>query len=388
MLFGTPEYMSPEQARGEAVDPRVDIYAMGCMLFQLVTGRVPFEADNFMGVLSMHLTEPPPEIAPETFDQIGAPRALADVIARALVKDRNARWQTMDEFAAAVRATSGNRPPTGPGPVPATPAPPRSREPTGRQKTLWTGNATVPEEPRERPSAPSRSKLPLVLALLVLLAGGGVAAYYYATQYDSSGDAGSGSAVAVASGSAPQAPAAVAEVPHDAPAPPPPPAPPPEPKLPDRVKLSLDSQPHGATVTDLASGKPIGKTPVSYEVEGSKAPRQFKFHLHGYGDTTVELVPDRDAIQLVEKLEKGRGNGAVHQIPDAPLKVGEPSAGSASGSDAAAAAVARPEAKPPADTAAAKPADTAPKPETKPAADQKCNDEDVPCLKGFGSGSQ
>ena len=52
MLFGTPEYMSPEQARGEQVDHRVDIYAMGCILFQLVTGRVPFEADNFMGVLS------------------------------------------------------------------------------------------------------------------------------------------------------------------------------------------------------------------------------------------------------------------------------------------------------------------------------------------------
>src|ERR1700760_3544438 len=63
MLFGTPEYMSPEQARGEAVDHRVDIYAMGCILFQLVTGKVPFEAENFMGVLSQHLTEPPPVIA-------------------------------------------------------------------------------------------------------------------------------------------------------------------------------------------------------------------------------------------------------------------------------------------------------------------------------------
>ena len=91
MLFGTPEYMSPEQARGENVDHRVDVYAMGCILFQLVTNRVPFEADNFMGVLSMHLTEPPPSIAPEVFDQIGAPRELAEVIDRALEKDRNAR---------------------------------------------------------------------------------------------------------------------------------------------------------------------------------------------------------------------------------------------------------------------------------------------------------
>src|SRR5207237_10410507 len=80
MLFGTPEYMSPEQARGEQADHRVDVYAMGCILFLLVTNRLPFQADNFMGVLALVLTEDPPEIAPETFDQIGAPRELADVI--------------------------------------------------------------------------------------------------------------------------------------------------------------------------------------------------------------------------------------------------------------------------------------------------------------------
>ncbi len=112
MLFGTPEYMSPEQARGEQVDHRVDVYAMGCILFQLVTNRVPFEAENFMGVLSMHLTEPPPVIAPEVFDQIGAPRALAEVIDKALVKDRNVRWQTIDELANAVREVSGDPPPS------------------------------------------------------------------------------------------------------------------------------------------------------------------------------------------------------------------------------------------------------------------------------------
>src|SRR4029077_2746628 len=92
MLFGTPEYMSPEQARGEPhVDGRVDVYAMGCILFQLVTGRVPFEAENFMGVLSLHLTELPPIIPPEVFDRIGAPREIAQVIDRALLKDREQR---------------------------------------------------------------------------------------------------------------------------------------------------------------------------------------------------------------------------------------------------------------------------------------------------------
>jgi serine/threonine protein kinase len=110
MLFGTPEYMSPEQARGEKVDHRVDIYAMGCILFQLVTGRVPFEADNFMGVLTMHLTEPPPIIPDEVFDSIGAPRELAGVIAQAIAKDRNQRYQTAEELGNAVRLVCGEAP--------------------------------------------------------------------------------------------------------------------------------------------------------------------------------------------------------------------------------------------------------------------------------------
>src|ERR1043165_1167532 len=121
MLFGTPEYMSPEQARGEAVDHRVDVYAMGCILFQLVTGRVPFEAENFMGVLALHLTEAPPVIPPEIFDSIGAPRALAEVIDRALAKDRNQRFASIDELARAVRRVSGDK---ATGPVVAQPSVP------------------------------------------------------------------------------------------------------------------------------------------------------------------------------------------------------------------------------------------------------------------------
>src|SRR6185436_5824666 len=56
MLFGTPEYMAPEQARGEKADHRVDVYAMGCILFLLVSNRLPFQGDNFMAVLSQQLT--------------------------------------------------------------------------------------------------------------------------------------------------------------------------------------------------------------------------------------------------------------------------------------------------------------------------------------------
>src|SRR6185503_5658711 len=249
MLFGTPEYMSPEQARGENVDHRVDIYAMGCILFQLVTNRVPFEADNFMGVLSQHLTEEPPQIPPHVFDQIGAPRALAGVIDRALEKDRNKRWQTIDAFANAVREVCGDppaadksqpvmraanvsspsetvRPRPGTGPV-------RSRPETGRVKTQWTGNLHVPEA-AEPPPAQKKSKLPLVIGLVVLV-GGGAAAAVFAMKGSSSSTTGEGSATAV--GSAPVV-APVVQPPVQPPPPPPPPV--------TKSEIVLASDPPGA----------------------------------------------------------------------------------------------------------------------------------------------
>jgi serine/threonine-protein kinase len=102
MLFGTPEYMAPEQARGEKVDARVDVYAMGCILYQLISGRVPFEGDSFMAVLSKHLSEEAASIEAEAAE-VGAPAGVTEVITKALSKDRDERYDTIDELAMAVR---------------------------------------------------------------------------------------------------------------------------------------------------------------------------------------------------------------------------------------------------------------------------------------------
>lgn len=95
MIFGTPEYMSPEQAQGQQVDHRVDIYAVGCILYHMLTGEVPFKAESFMGILSKHMLEMP--VPPGTRNPTIDPRVEA-VINRAMEKDPALRFQTMREF--------------------------------------------------------------------------------------------------------------------------------------------------------------------------------------------------------------------------------------------------------------------------------------------------
>jgi eukaryotic-like serine/threonine-protein kinase len=402
MLFGTPEYMSPEQARGDQVDHRVDIYAMGCILFQLVSNRVPFEAENFMGILSQHLTEPPPQIAPEVFDQIGAPRAIGEIIDRALIKDRNARFQAIDDMAAAIREVCGDAAPADrsaklrAASVPAPSETTRSRpatgqvEPaggersrglkqTGRVKTQWTGNLSVPEVPADDTPPPrGRSKLPLLLGALVVL-GGGAAVAIVALGGKDNARAGE---VANADSAADSA----AEIT----APPPPPPPAPNDPLPSMVEIAFDSSPRGANVVDVVNGNSYGTTPTSFSLPGSTTARQFRFELKGYGTRTVELIPDRPRIELKQELVKGSTRAdAVTQVPDAGKKPA--TTATTTPTTTPTTPVTRPDSTRHAGTGSAS---TKPEPETKPDSrpDDKpggskpltpCGDDDTPCLKSF-----
>src|SRR5687768_13379597 len=96
MAVGTPTYMSPEQAVGDKeIDGRSDIYSLGVVAYQMLTGRVPFTAGNSMALLMKHVTETPRPIAelrPET------PKAMRDAIERALAKAPEDRWPTAASF--------------------------------------------------------------------------------------------------------------------------------------------------------------------------------------------------------------------------------------------------------------------------------------------------
>ncbi len=87
-LMGTPAYLSPEQARGRDVDHRTDIYALGCMMFEVVTGRMPFAADSAMDVVGMHVSTPPPRASTFVAD---LPPLLDNLIVQAMAKDPQVR---------------------------------------------------------------------------------------------------------------------------------------------------------------------------------------------------------------------------------------------------------------------------------------------------------
>ncbi len=97
-VFGTPHYMSPEQAAGSAVDQRSDIYAVGIMLYEMASGRVPFDADNFMGILSQHMHKAPPPFEDKGPHSV-ASDGLRAVIGKCLAKKPESRYATMDALA-------------------------------------------------------------------------------------------------------------------------------------------------------------------------------------------------------------------------------------------------------------------------------------------------
>jgi serine/threonine-protein kinase len=101
-VLGTPEYLSPEQAAGESIDARVDIYALGCILYEMLTGSVPFRGNGPMSTLMKHLTEKvvPPR---KRRTDLTIPESLEKIVLKAMAREKTDRYATMEELATALQ---------------------------------------------------------------------------------------------------------------------------------------------------------------------------------------------------------------------------------------------------------------------------------------------
>ncbi len=186
MVFGTPDYMAPEQALGATVDARADQYAFGVMVFEMFTGKRPFESDDVMVLLSKHMTAPPP-----TASSIVGPGVLPDevdgILARMLAKSANDRFPAVSDAMHALDAAFGitpgslGTPPHGirlpaPEPVaakelaPSPPAPGADRGAPGPQATVRTAMTTLITGYARLRADPRRFRVALIVVAGVLLA--------------------------------------------------------------------------------------------------------------------------------------------------------------------------------------------------------------------------
>ncbi|MBM3153334.1 MAG: serine/threonine protein kinase, partial [Chloroflexi bacterium] len=169
-IIGTPAYMSPEQAQGESLDSRSDIYGMGVILFEMLSGRQPYEADTPMGVAVKHITDPVPRLLDANPD---LPPAIEPVIQKALAKRKDDRFSNAAELAVALGAVARGESPDLKTSASAT----RLAQPGTRKS-----GRKAPEQAATvlRPARRKRGLSCLIIPLLaVVLLGGGTAALYF-----------------------------------------------------------------------------------------------------------------------------------------------------------------------------------------------------------------
>ncbi|MFO0549472.1 MAG: protein kinase [Polyangiaceae bacterium] len=169
-VFGTPHYMSPEQAAGAAVDHRADIYALGVILYEMASGQLPFDSDNMMGILTQHMYKAPVPVR-ALVGNSDCPPGLEAIIQKCLEKRPAERYQSVDELAADLKRLREGTMPLAVGELMNRSG--RVAVPVDYFKPAGVVIAAPP--PPE-----SKSRLPLVLGVLALLmlVGLGVAALF------------------------------------------------------------------------------------------------------------------------------------------------------------------------------------------------------------------
>ncbi|KDN87926.1 serine/threonine protein kinase [Kitasatospora cheerisanensis KCTC 2395] len=106
-FVGTLDYVAPEQISGKPVDGRCDVYSLGCVVYEMLTGGPPYRRDDDLALLWAHLNDPPPDVLEQRAD---LPEGVGAVLRTAMAKRPEARYGSCLEFVAALRAASGTRP--------------------------------------------------------------------------------------------------------------------------------------------------------------------------------------------------------------------------------------------------------------------------------------
>lgn len=301
LFMGSPKYMSPEQIRGEGVDGRCDIYALGVMMYEMLTGKVPFDRPNSVNILMAHVHEAVPAMS-ETNPECTVTPILEHIVMKCMAKRAEDRFATMDELLAALKQAAGDaglsvsmsgdfnltgEHQMGAGGV------------TGSYPAIGVDGSTPPPPMGSNsaglplsyaPDAPQSNNKSMIIGGLLVLAG--IA----------------GGAAALMSGDAPEPPAeqtAVASQPVPQPTEPLEPATPDE-EGPAAVAVTLRSTPAGAMV--VVNGQKYGPTPTTVEWTGDFAQQgrdvTLRFEKEGFRDFTVTrrvMGKDLDVMATLDK---------------------------------------------------------------------------------------
>jgi serine/threonine-protein kinase len=302
--------MSPEQCRGAGrVDHRTDIYALGCLMFEMASGRPPFVGEGPGDVLAAHLFQEPPSLA-------RIQPVLADIVARMLAKKPEDRFQTMNEVVSAlVGAGRGGR--TAQESIPTL----RSAIPQEAVRTELHPNATVYKPTTTLGSANGElstvhgagrrgpPRLLIVSAVFFFVLSVGTSAIVWVRRNatgqkiaDSKATAGDSNVDRPPTAQPEPARSPVVEAAH---------TPTRSSPSPQRVVLSLDSQPAGADVFRAADGIRVGKTPWKGEYEASSAEAVFLLRLKGYRDQSVVMTLSRDVTRAISMERLARRTSAA-----------------------------------------------------------------------------
>jgi eukaryotic-like serine/threonine-protein kinase len=299
-VFGTPHYMSPEQAAGQPVDHRGDIYSFGVILYELASGRLPFDADNFMGILTQHMYKAPVPIRALVPVPQDVPPGLEAIILKCLSKRPEHRYQSMQELIVEFGKLAAGGVPDAvpemmarsggfnvpvdyfkkgpmPAPVPATP----SRAPGGNRWPLYGGIAGV-------------------LAAIAIVVG------IFAKSQSSAAVQAPPALTAEPTAAATAVPTAAVT------------AAPTVPAAPTGKQVMLAAEPIDAHV--FRDAEDLGQSPVMLTVENGK-PQVLEIRRDGYKPEKISI--DGSNAREIVKLEKVARAGAVYRPP---AKKAEPAA--------------------------------------------------------------